>query len=195
MWGRFELFWTAFERFALFFSFVATLVILVTLVLIYDAAVTLEPHASPMHVEPVVQTLSDALAKIQRTVLSTEVTISHTVPIVLDIRFNPAQTNLEIVQGSKINAGEITINLLDGAGTLVGQGATLDVSAGNSFQVRMDYTKQVKFDVPLRFSVLVRIPLESVNLTPELAALQVMTGALDAASVKPPGTASGQMAP
>ena len=182
MWERFELFWTAFEKFALFFSFVATLAILTTMVLIYNEAVRLEPLPEPMAVEPVIQTMNDGFVKIQDAVLTTEVWINHTVPITLNIRLNPDRTNLELVEKSEMKTGEITIHLRDEAGTLIGKDATLQVGKGNSFKVKMDLSKQVVFDVPIRVAVPVEVPLRSVNLAPEINALRAMPGTPSAPS-------------
>ena len=45
MWQRFELFWTAFEKFALFFSFLGTLTGLIFVALIYRGVTEPSPAA------------------------------------------------------------------------------------------------------------------------------------------------------
>ena len=166
MWERFELFWTAFEKFALFFSFVATLTILVMMVLIYDAVTDIQmpPTLSAQDIDPLYDIVADALEQIQDAVLTTEVSIDHTVPVTFEVRLDPAETELKFVGTNKINAGEITIELRDNAGRFVGEKATIEIGAKNALKVKMDVTESVTIDVPVQVSIPVRIPLSSVDL-------------------------------
>ena len=185
MWERFELFWTAFEKFALFFSFVSTLAILTTMVLIYNAAMNLEPPPEPVPVEPMVETMREGFAKIQDTVLTTTVSISHTVPITLDIRIKPNSTKLELVGKNKLEADGIVIILGSEAGKLSGKEATLELGADNELNVKMSLEKQVVFEVPIQVEVPIRIPLQDVDLGSEIDALRVM---IETPTVEPEST-------
>jgi hypothetical protein len=207
MWQRFELFWTAFEKFALFFAFVGTLVALVALVMIYNGIVRLETSSFPtpaptwtptpipptptplptLPVEPLIRTVEDALVKIQGSVSTSTVSISHTVPIQLDIRINPEQTDLKLVGTGELKAGQLVINL-DDAGELIGKSAVFKLSDGNTFKVKLDVSKQVVFDVPIEVTVPVRVP-SSVDLSKEIDALKTISMTVQAASTAIPQAA------
>ena len=114
MWERFELFWTALEKFALFFSFIASLTCLVVLVLIYNNVADLEISKDivlqPQHVDPLIEMTRRGFEQIQDTVIRTHATISYSVPITVDFHF-AGDTSLKVVGKNKVNAGAITIDL------------------------------------------------------------------------------------
>jgi hypothetical protein len=186
MWERFELFWTAFEKFALFFSFIASLAILILMVLVYTTVAELEPPPPQPEVEPMIRAVHEGLVKIQNGLLRVDVPISHTVPIKLDIRMDPARTRLELVDNSTIKTGTITIQLRDNAGRFVGKDAVMVVNKGNSFQVKMDVRESVQFDVPIDVRVPLVIPLSSIDLTAEIEALHALSTTLEHAAAAAP---------
>jgi hypothetical protein len=177
MWERFELFWTAFEKFALFFAFVSTLVLLVAAVYFYDTLANLPPPPPQPDLKPMVHSMEESLNKIQNTVLEQNVSISYTVPITIDIRIDP-RTKLDLVNGTSTRTGEITINLKDGAGRLVGQSATLKYGSTSALEVRMNFDERAFADVPIEFQVPIKIPLNSIGLEQELEALRVFSATL-----------------
>jgi hypothetical protein len=187
MWERFELFWTAFEKFALFFSLVATLAILVTMVLVYDAVISLEmpTPVTAKEIDPLFDITRQGFERIQDTVLTTEVSIDHTVPVTFDVRLNPAATELKLVGQNRISVDAITIQLRGDAGNLVGEAATLDVGAENAFQVKMDVSQQVVIDVPVQVQVPVTIPLSSLDLTSLIEDLEKANAAMHVEAAVP----------
>jgi hypothetical protein len=190
MWERFELFWTAFEKFALFFSFVGTLVALVIVGLLYGAVhdLKLPPPPTPVPtppVEPMVQSMLEGFEKIQGAVSPATVPISYTVPVTLDIRIHPDATRLELVDKSEIKTGRIVINLGE-AGDLIGKEATVHLGPGNAFQVKLDISKQIVFDVPVRVDVPIQVPLH-VDLSQEITTLENISKTVDIEATAVPG--------
>lgn len=179
---RFDLFWVALEKTALFFSFIATLAILVFMVLIYRAANRVEPAPTitPQHIDPLVDLTCEGFARIQNTVLTTKVSIDHTVPVEFDVRLHPSQAELQLVGRNRLNAGAVTISLRDGAGRLVGQSATMELPPGNVLLVNMDVSERVVIDVPVKVEETIEIPLSGLDLTPLIIELQKANATMQA---------------
>jgi len=181
---RFELFWTALEKFALFFSFAGTLVALVVLVLIYGSLSELKmpppaPTPTPQPTPPmgeVVDAMREGFEKIQGAVAPAVVPISHTVPITLNIRINPDQLELTLANQGELKAGKIVIDL-DDAGKLIGKGATLEIPQGNKLKVKLDLTEQVVFGVPIQLNVPIDVP-NNIDLAAEIASLKKISTTL-----------------
>ena len=166
-WERFELFWLALEKFALFFSFIGTLVMLIVVMLVYNHVMALQPTQTvkPQDIDPLVDLTAKGFDKIQNAVLSTEVSIDYTVPVTFDVRLNPSETQLALVGTNTLSAGAVEIKLRDDAGRLKGDSATLALGAGNTLKVSMDVSKQVVVNVPVKTTVPVQIPLSELDLS------------------------------
>jgi hypothetical protein len=186
MWQRFEAFWTAFEKFALFFSFAGTLVALVVLVLIYSSLTELRvppPMSTPTPqptppVAPVIEVMRQGFEKIQGAVSPAVVPISHTVPITLNIRINSDQLELKLVGKGELRTGRVVINL-DDAGKLVGKDATMELPEGNKLKVQLDLNKQVVFSVPIQVAIPIDVP-NNIDLAAEIESLKNIGTTLDA---------------
>jgi hypothetical protein len=196
MWERLELFWTAFERFALFFSFVATLAILITMILVYNAVTSIEvpPALTAEDIDPLFDITRQGFEKIQGSVLTTRVSIDHTVPVTFAVRLNPSATELRLVGQNDIIAGAVAIDLRGDAGQLLGEGATLEIGEGNAFNVSMDVSQSIVIDVPVQVEVPVEIPLSSLDLTEIVQELEMANVALlsKAAGLRQEVWAAGQ---
>jgi hypothetical protein len=194
MWERFELFWTALEKFALFFSFIASLTCLVVLLLIYNAVADLEiskePVLQPQHVDPLVDMTSKGFEQIQDAVIRTHATISYSVPITVEFHF-AGDTNLKVVGKNKVNAGAITIDLRDDAGTLYGEKATIEIGDKNTLKVGMDISDSKVVNVPLVFEAPVEIFLSDLNLTEVIEGLREANAQIHAVSGVAPQAAGG----
>lgn len=190
MWERFEFAWTAFEKFALFFSFVGTLTGLVIVVMIYNAVVAMPapapiPTATPVPatatptpaatapVEPMLEAMREAFTKIDQAVLSGTVGISHTVPITLNIRIHPDHAALQVVDKGELKTGKLVINL-DDAGQLIGKDATLELAKGSKLTISMDVSEQVVFQVPVRVDVPVDVA-SSIDLSKEIEQIKTIS--------------------
>jgi len=186
MWQRFEAFWTAFEKFALFFSFAGTLVALVVLVLIYSSLTELRvppPMSTPTPqptppVAPVIEVMRQGFEKIQGAVSPAVVPISHTVPITLNIRINSDQLELKLAGKGELRTGRVVINL-DDAGKLVGKDATIEIPEGNKLKVQLDLNKQVVFSVPIQVTIPIDVP-NNIDLAAEIESLKNIGTTLDA---------------
>jgi len=192
MWERFELFWTAFEKFALFFAFIGTLAALVGVVLVYNSlsAIELSPPPTPIPptatpvpptptpvptvpVQPMLGAMRNALTKIQGAVSPVIVPISHTVPITLNIRINPSETDIKMVDKGQLKAGRLVINL-DDAGQLIGKDAVIELPEGNTITVKLDVTQEVVFQVPIEVDIPIVVPM-NVDLSKEIHAFDILS--------------------
>ena len=186
MWQRFEVFWTALEKFALFFSFAGTLVALVVLGLIYSSLSELRvppPMSTPTPqptppVAPVIEAMRQGFEKIQGAVSPAVVPISHTVPITLNIRINSDQLELKLAGKGELRTGRIVINL-DDAGKLVGKDSTMELSEGNKLKVQLDLNKQVVFSVPIQVAIPIDVP-NNIDLAAEIESLKNIGSMLEA---------------
>jgi hypothetical protein len=184
MWERFELFWSAFEKFALFFAFIGTLLTLILIVFFLGTIARQEPPratstptptptVTPLPtppIEPVIEAVEEALKKIQDASTSVTVPISHTVPVTVDIRINPDQTTIQLVGTNDLRTGMIKINL-DGAGELVGRSAGMELSQDNRFTVKMDLWHQEVIEVPVQVEVPIVVP-SNVDLRKQIEDLE-----------------------
>lgn len=185
MWERFELFWTALEKFALFFSFIASLTCLVVLLLIYNAVADLEisrgPILQPQHVDPLVDMTRKGFEKIQDTVIETHATISYSVPITVEFLFND-KTSLTTVGDKEITTGAIMIDLRDDAGVIYGDKAKLKIGDNTKLEVRMKVSDSKVVNVPLSFEAPVVVSLSSLDLTEVIEGLQKTDAQIQAVS-------------
>jgi hypothetical protein len=183
VWERFELFWTALEKFALFFSFVATLTVLVIMVLIYRWAIDLEPAGPAFSPEDVAKDVAEDIApviditrrgfeQIHSGVLTTEILVEQTVPVTFTVHSGIEETELSVVDKFKIDTDEVLIELRNEAGWIAGKRASLEVKEGNTFKVKMDISEPVVIKVPIKVSVPVEIPLSALDLTPLIEELE-----------------------
>jgi hypothetical protein len=193
MWQRFELFWTAFEKFALFFSFLGTLTGLIFVALIYrgvtqpSAAALPTPTPTPQPAPPIdgiIGAVLQGFKDIQGSDTIITVPISHTVPIVLAIRIDPDDARLELVGKNEVKTGDIAIKFSDDVGWLVGNEALIEFAEGEAVKVKMDVEDEVRFEVPIRMSVQVQVP-SGVDLGQELSALEAISATWSAAPVAP----------
>jgi hypothetical protein len=185
MWERFELFWTALEKFALFFSFIASLTCLVVLLLTYNAVADLEIRTEPplkaQDVDPLVELTCMGFEQIQDAVIRTHATISYSVPITIDFGFAD-ETTLKVVGKNTIAAGAVKIELRDEAGTLYGDKATIEIGDKNTLKVGMDIGASRVVNVPLSFEAPVEVSLSGVDLTAVIEELRETNAQIQAAS-------------
>jgi hypothetical protein len=177
MWEKFEFLWTAFEKFALFFSFVATLVILVGVVFIYNALTNLPEPVPPTDLRPLVHAVHGGLKEIEAADLAVNAPISHTVPITLKIHVD-RETELKFTEDSKATATGVTIKLKGSAGTLSASSAELEFDTRKPLEVKMDFEEQVAFDVPIQTKVPVKMDLSGIPLDEWIRALEVISATL-----------------
>ena len=187
MWQRFELFWTAFEKFALFFSFLGTLTGLIVIAMIYQgvtqpgAAVLSTPVPTPTPtpqptppIDEIVGILLQSLDKIQGAGTTVTVPVSYTVPILLEVRIDPETVRLEFVGKNKVKSTELAIKFSDDVGWLIGQEAMITFAEGEAIKVKLNVSDQIQFDVPIRHDV--RVPISSgVDLQAEIDALRAIS--------------------
>jgi hypothetical protein len=197
MWQRFELFWTAFEKFALFFSFLGTLTGLIFVALIYrgvtqpGAAALATPIPTPTPtpqptppIEEIIGAVLQGFRDIQGSDTTITVPISHTVPVVLAIRIDPDDARLELVGKNEVKTGDIAIKFSDDVGWLVGNEALIEFAEGEAVKVKMDVEDEVRFEVPIRMSVQVQVP-SGVDLGLELSTLEAISATWSAAPAAP----------
>ena len=198
MWQRFELFWTAFEKFALFFSFLGTLTGLIFVALIYRGVTTVEPAALPTPtpvpqptppIDPIIDAVLQSLEKMQQADTTVTVPISYSVPIVLEIRIDPETARLELVGKNKVKTNDIAIKFSDDVGWLLGKEALIDFAEGEAIKVKMNVHDQIEFSVPIRHDVRVPIP-SGVDLEQEISALRAISDTWSTSSVVAPVVAA-----
>jgi hypothetical protein len=194
MWQRFELFWTAFEKFALFFSFLGTLTGLIVIAMIYQGVTQPEPTALPTPtptpeptppIDQIIDAVLQGFEKVQQADGMVSIPISYTVPIVLEVRIDPEATRLELVGKNRVKTKDIGIKFSDDVGWLLGEEATITFAEGEALKVKLELAKTIEFDVPIRHDV--RVPTSSgVDLTQEINALRAISGAMETTTIAVP---------
>lgn len=163
---RLELVWLAFEKFAIFFSFVVTFILLmIVLVLAYTTWRVL-PTLYVLRDDvacPLIADVNGLVDDLEGAVITRTIPISQTIPV----RFNlPLDKNLNVrlTQGVKLNR-PTTFTLPSGGGQINGS-VYLVLPKGQNLPVHMATTVEVSQTLPVEMDVQVAIPLRETELGP-----------------------------
>jgi hypothetical protein len=161
---RAEILWLAFEKFAIFFSFVVAFTLVMILLV---AAFVLWQQL------PVLQALKDGLAcdtvtglnrlvgDFENAVITRTISISQTIPVRFDLPLDES-TTVQLTQNVPLNRP--TTMILPGGGGRINGTVYLELPRGQSLPVHMRMTVAVDQQLPVQMEVPVSIPLKETEL-------------------------------
>lgn len=161
---RSEALWLAFEKFAIFFSFAVTFVLMMILLV---AAFVLLTHVSTLQalkdglVCDTVTGLNGLLDDFEGAVITDVIPISETIPVRFDLPLNQS-TYTALTQDVPLNRGA-TFTLPAGGGQINGS-VYLVLPTGLNLPVRLNMTVPVSQSLGVRMNVPVAIPLKDTEL-------------------------------
>jgi hypothetical protein len=169
---RSEILWLAFEKFAIFFSFIVTFsLVMILLVLVFAAWRSL----------PLLQSVKDGLAcdtitslnilvdDFEDAVITRTITISQTIPVRFDL---PLDQNLTVRLTDDVKLNRPTTFVLPGGGGQINGRVYLVLPDGQSLPIHLHTSVPVNQQLPVQMEVPVSIPLRETELGGVIAQLQ-----------------------
>lgn len=175
---RWEVLWLAFEKFAIFFSFVVTFIlVMVLLVAAYVAWQSLPLIESLQHglVCDTVTGLNVLLDDFENAVITRTIPISETIPVRFTLPLDKSM-NVRLTQNVKLSR-PTTFVLPAGGGQINGT-VYMVLPSGLDLPVHMNTTVPVSQTLPVQMKVNVEIPLKETDLGGVISQLQDLLGPL-----------------
>ena len=162
--GRFETIWLAFEKFAIFFSFVVTMTLVVILLLLGIGAWRVAPSLPGLRdgtLCPLIARVEGLVYNFDSAVINKTIYISQTIPVEFDLPLNQ-NTNVELTSSVPLNRSA-TFVLPSGGGRINGT-VSLALPDGMDLPVHLSLMVPVRQQLPIQMEVPVSIPLKETDL-------------------------------
>jgi hypothetical protein len=158
-------FWEAFKNFAIVFSFIVNLV-LVLVLLISPAPAMM---AKGQIVDPLLGNLDAAFAALGDTKIKSTVKVDHMLPVQFDL---PLKQGTQVVLTEPVPLqAQATFFLPDGGGAINGT-VSLNLPKGMALPVNLDLMVPVNATIPVLIDVPVEIPLDEAGMGPAIKQLR-----------------------
>jgi len=162
--GRFETIWLAFEKFAIFFSFVVTMTLMLILLLLGIGAWKVAPSLPGLRdgtLCPLIARVEGLVYDFDSAVINKTIYISQTIPVEFNLPLNQS-TQVELTQNVPLNRSA-TFVLPSGGGRINGT-VSLALPDGMDLPIQLDLTVPVRQQLPVQMEVPVSIPLKETDL-------------------------------
>lgn len=163
---RREMLWLAFEKFAIFFSFVVTFILMMVLLVIVYVGWQALPTLQALRADvacPMIADINGLVDDLGSAVITRTIPISQTIPVRFELPLDES-LNVELIQGVKLNRP--TTFTLPGGGGQINGSVSLVLPKGQNLPVHMNLTVPVSQSLPVEMDVAVAIPLEETELGP-----------------------------
>ena len=157
-------FWEAFKNFALIFSFLVNLILVVVLLLLIKPLFMAKTEIA----EPLLGNLDSAFAALGKTNIQTTVTINDALPVTFNL---PLQQTTRVVLTEPVPLSVPTTFSLGNQGTIYGW-VSLNLPAGMVLPVALDLNVPVNTTVPVVMEVPVTIKLDEAGMGPAITQLR-----------------------
>ena len=157
-------FWEAFKNFALIFSFLVNLILVVVLLLLIRPLFMAKTEIA----EPLLGNLDSAFAALGKTNIQTTVTINDALPVTFNL---PLQQTTRVVLTEPVPLSVPTTFSLGNQGTIYGW-VSLNLPAGMVLPVALDLNVPVNTTVPVVMEVPVTIKLDEAGMGPAITQLR-----------------------
>ena len=159
--------WLAFKNFAILFSFVVNIVLIIILLLSPNPLFTTKTEIA----EPLLLDLDSAFAALGETTIRTTVQINHMLPISFDL---PLQEQTAVILNEAVPLSvPATFYLPSGGGSINGV-VSLSLPSGQALPVTLDFVVPVESSIPVEFSVPVEIALYDSGMGPAIDELRAV---------------------
>ncbi len=158
-------FWEAFKNFAIVFSFIVNLILV--LVLLISPAPAL--MAKGQIVDPLLGKLDAAFAALGETEIKSTVKVDHMLPVQFDLPLKQ-ETQVVLTEPVPLQA-KATFFLPNGGGAINGT-VSLNLPQGMALPVNLDLMVPVSSTIPVLIDVPVEIPLDEAGMGPAIKQLR-----------------------
>jgi hypothetical protein len=162
--GRFETCWLAFEKFAIFFSFVVTMTLAVALLLLGFGLWRVAPSLPGLRdgtLCPLIAQVDGLVTDFDNAVITRTISISQTIPVVFDITLDQ-NTVVKLTKAVPLNRAATMV--LPGGGGQINGTVSLALPAGQALPVHLTMPVPIRQNLPVNMDVLVSIPLKETEL-------------------------------
>jgi hypothetical protein len=162
--GRFETSWLAFEKFAIFFSFVVTMTLVVVLLLLGFGLWQVAPSLPGLRdgtLCPLIAQVDGLVTDFDNAVITRTISISQTIPVVFDITLDQ-NTVVKLTKSVPLNRAATMV--LPGGGGQINGTVSLSLPAGQALPVHLTMPVPIRQNLPVNMDVLVSIPLKETEL-------------------------------
>jgi len=171
---RSEILWLAFEKFAIFFSFIVTFSLLMILLLVAYGAWQNRSAVNAIQNGIACDTitgLSILLEDFEEAVITQTIYISESIPVRFDL---PLDKNLDVRLNRDVQLSRPTSFILPGGGGQINGTVYLVLPQGQILPVHMSTSVEVSHSLPVEMEVPVAIPLKETELGDVIAQLRVL---------------------
>jgi hypothetical protein len=161
---RSEILWLAFEKFAIFFSFMVTFTLVMILLLVGFGAWQNRSAVSAIQDGIACETvtgLNSLIADFEDAVITQTIHISESIPVVFDL---PLDKDLDVILNENVKLSRPTSFVLPGGGGQINGTVYLVLPQGQILPVHMSTSVEVSQSLPVQMEVPVAIPLKETEL-------------------------------
>jgi hypothetical protein len=162
--GRFDRIWLAFEKFAIFFSFVVTMTVVVILLLLGIGLWRVAPALPGLRdntICPLLAQVDGLVNDFDNAVITRTITISQTIPVAFDLTLDQ-NTSVKLTKSIPLNRSATFV--LPGGGGQINGTVSLALPDGMSLPIHLTMPVPIRQDLPVHMDVLVSIPLKETEL-------------------------------
>jgi len=162
--GRLDAIWLAFEKFAIFFSFVVTMTLVVVLLLLGIGLWQVAPSLPGLRdgtICPLIAKVDSLVYDFDNAVITRTISISQAIPVVFDLTLDQ-NTVVKLTKSVPLNRSA-TFVLPSGGGQINGT-VSLALPDGMSLPIHLTMPVPVHQQLPVNMDVLVSIPLKETEL-------------------------------
>jgi len=156
--------WLAFEKFAIFFSFVVTMTLVVVLLLLgiglWQVAPTL-PGLRDGTLCPLIAQVDTLVYDFDSAVITKTISISQTIPVAFDLTLDQ-NTVVNLTKSVPLNRSATFV--LPGGGGQINGTVSLALPNGMPLPIHLTMPVPIREDLPVNMNVLVSIPLKETEL-------------------------------
>lgn len=164
--------WQAFKNFAIIFSFVINLVLIVVLLLSLPLLI---PGLSRI-ARPLVGGLSESFVQMGDASIQRTIAVDDEIPVVFTL---PLQQETNVVLVEPVPMSVPASFVLPGGGGTINGTVTLQLPSGTSLPVTLDMHVPVSTTIPVRLDVGVDIPMQETELAAPFNTLRTLFQPLD----------------
>lgn len=158
-------FWEAFKNFALIFSFIVNLVLILVLLLAIKPVFMAKSQVA----QPLLSDLDTAFKHLGETHIKSTVSVNHQLPVVFDL---PLKQNTVVVLTEPVPLNAPATFALPGGGGSINGMVSLYLPVGMQLPVNLDLIVPVSTTVPVNMQIPVEIPLDQAGMGPAIEELR-----------------------
>jgi len=175
---RWEILWLAFEKFAIFFSFAVTFV--VVMILLVAAFAVFQQRELIVDLKDgivcdTVTGLNTLLDDFESAVITRTISISQTIPVEFDL---PLDQNISVRMTQGVDLQRPTTMVLPGGGGRINGTVYLELPRGLRLPIQLNTVVPVRQQLPVQMDVPVAIPLSETDLGGVIQQLRDLLGPL-----------------